>query len=141
MIDEKDDGTITGMYATVYFGSWVLSGLVELDEEDRIIISSEETKSKTMVFKTAICAITLLSESEINAKKEKESNVDKPLFSAIRGGKKESQPQDEAGETNSGMYIPLTVLRQDPEKVNPLHQDDFSTFFTGKSAIDFTAKE
>ncbi len=141
MSDNKDDGTINGMYAKVYFGSWTIQGRVELDEEDRIIISSDESNSKTMVFKTAISAITLLSDSDIAASVEKEKNNNKPLFSAIRGGKKDSSAQDNAEETNSGMYIPLTVLRQDPNKINPLHQDEFSTFFTGKSSIDFTTKE
>lgn len=138
----KDKG-IVGEYVTVYFGSWSLSGFVEHDMEDRIIITTEDSGETTLIFKSSVSAITLIDPAKKVDNSALEKKEEKPLFSQIKSKSKgedgPSSVREEAQE--QGMYIPLTVLKQEPDKVNPFHSDDFSTIFVGSRSIDFTSKE
>lgn len=138
----KDKG-IVGEYVTVYFGSWSLSGKVEHDTDDRLIITGEGSGETTLIFKSAVSAITLIDITRTPAQEEREQKEEKPMFSQIKSKNKmeEKSPAQQEEVQEQGMYIPLTVLKQEPDKINPFHSDDFSTIFVGSRAIDFTTKE
>jgi len=128
-------------YITVYFGSFYINGYVEFDLDDRIIVSDKEGDS-TVIFRSAISAITVHQEEPKND--EVESEV-KPFL--ILSSKKQNAAKQELdfnqseNKYDSGMYIPESVLSQDPLNINIHHTDDFSVSFGGRANIDFTSEE
>lgn len=128
-------------YITVYFGSFYINGYVEFDLDDRIIVSDKEGDS-TVIFRSAISAITVHQEEPKND--EVESEV-KPFL--ILSSKKQNAAKQELDfnqsedKYDSGMYIPESVLSQDPSNINIHHTDDFSVSFGGRANIDFTSEE
>lgn len=129
---------------TVYFGSFYINGYVDFDLDDRIIVSDKNGDS-TVIFRNAISAITVHSHDKLEEDNPKEKPQDKPFI--IFSGKKQSsgpaEEQDDLSENkyDSGMYIPESVLRQDPLNTNIHHSDDFSVSFGGRTNIDFTSEE
>jgi sRNA-binding regulator protein Hfq len=136
---------------TVYFGSFYINGYVDFDIDDRIIVSDKNGDS-TVIFRNAISAITVHNNDKLEEDEPKEKLQDKPFI--IFSGKKQNLgpaaaaaatavEEDDFSENkyDSGMYIPESVLRQDPLNTNIHHTDDFSVSFGGRTNINFTSEE
>ena len=144
---------LEGLFATVYFGNNTMRGKIDSDLEDRIIMTDPRFSNgdPTLIYKDAIAAITLHSEENFTKHEEPAvpSRETRPNpFVVIKNNKKQGSDepvQDGSMDTthmySTGMYIPLTVINQDPESVNPLHSDDFSTSFGPAMKIDFSSDE
>jgi len=144
---KKNESVFEKKMITVYFGNFYSKGIVEFDSEDRIVLSCDSGES-TVIWKSFISAITI-HDSDANVKKKEDGNSNDIPF--ILAGKKRRNRQDnhlnlpvseDSQNTNDvGMYIPTSVLTQDPEMMNIYHDDDFSTSFAGTAKIDFTSEE
>ncbi len=143
---------------TVYFGSFYVNGYIDFDLDDRIIVSDKNGDS-TVIFRSAISAITVHNSDKSEEDVTNHKTEDKPfiIFSskknssgraaaaaaAAAASAAASATEDDSDDLseNPGMYIPESVLSQDPSNINIHHEDDFSVSFGGRTNIEFTSEE